>query len=64
MSRKINHDSAQFDDPKLPQSCGFFVAALNDQKSKEARPCGAQQEVSGGAVALISDPLIKQKIYT
>ncbi len=45
--------SAQFDDPEIAASlAGYFVAALNDHMSQEARRVAAiNKEVSGGTVA-------------
>jgi len=58
--------SAQFDDPEVAASlAGYFVAALNDHMSKEARRVAAiNKKYLEEQLPLNSDPLIKQKIYT
>lgn len=58
--------SAQFDDPEIAASlAGYFVAALNDHMSKEARRVAAiNKKYLEEQLPLNSDPLIKQKIYT
>ena len=58
--------SAQFDDPEIAaRLAGYFVAALNDHMSKEARRVAAiNKKYLEEQLPLNSDPLIKQKIYT
>ena len=58
--------SAQFDDPEIAASlAGYFVAALNDHMSQEARRVAAiNKKYLEEQLPLNSDPLIKQKIYT
>lgn len=58
--------SAQFDDPEIAaRLAGYFVAALNDHMSQEARRVAAiNKKYLEEQLPLNSDPLIKQKIYT
>lgn len=58
--------SAQFDDPVIAANLvQYFVAALNDHMSKEARRVAAlNKKYLEEQLLQNSDPLIKQKIYT
>jgi uncharacterized protein involved in exopolysaccharide biosynthesis len=58
--------STQFDDPEIAaRLAGYFVAALNDHMSKEARRVAAiNKKYLEEQLPLNADPLIKQKIYT
>ena len=58
--------SAQFDDPEIAaRLAGYFVAALNDHMSKEARRVAAiNKKYLEEQLVLNTDPLIDQKIYT
>lgn len=57
--------SAQFDDPEIAAGlAGYFVAALNDHMSQEARRVAAlNKKYLEEQLPLNSDPLIRQKIY-
>ena len=58
--------AAQFDDPEIAASLvNYFLAALNDHMSKEAKRVAAlNKKYLEEQLPLNSDPLIKQKIYT
>lgn len=57
--------SAQFDDPEIAANLvNYFIAALNDHMSKEAKRVAAlNKKYLEEQLPLNSDPLIKQKIY-
>lgn len=58
--------SAQFDDPEIAAKLvNYFITALNDHMSKEAKRVAAlNKKYLEEQLPLNSDPLIKQKIYT
>jgi uncharacterized protein involved in exopolysaccharide biosynthesis len=58
--------SAQFDDPVIAANLvNYFITALNDHMSKEAKRVAAlNKKYLEEQLPLNSDPLIKQKIYT
>lgn len=58
--------AAQFDDPVIAANLvQYFIAALNDHMSKEARRVAAlNKKYLEEQLLQNSDPLIKQKIYT
>jgi uncharacterized protein involved in exopolysaccharide biosynthesis len=58
--------SAQFDDPVIAANLvQYFIAALNDHMSSEAKRVAAlNKKYLEEQLPLNSDPLIKQKIYT